>query len=179
MVNPVIQHGGLVGIAAVCWFITTQATTPTANQFFNDVFVPLFDGIVQVEKIPFFMVFVSFVLTVLSKVPVYFAQSGEGKGYNNKAPREQQAKLKGWGQRALYAHMNTFEAFPAFCVAVILAHLGQVPLQVQINLTLFWLVNRILYTIFYIVNIDVLRSLVWFNATYAAGRLLYLAAVSK
>jgi len=173
MPSALVTQGVIVGLGALAWFVITQATTPAADKFVTD----LIKDVTSPSKIPFFMVFVSFLITVLSKVPVLIAQSIEGKdGYDNKRPRDQQATLKGWGRRALAAHLNAFEAFPAFGLSVILAHITHVPLQVQINLTLLWGVCRVLYNIFYIVNIDALRTFVWFIAAFVDGRLFYLAA---
>ena len=50
-----------------------------------------------------------------------------GKDFDNAAPRAMLAKLDGWRQRANWAQLNGFEAFPPFAAAVIIAHLLAVP----------------------------------------------------
>lgn len=67
---------------------------------------------------PLLCIFLAFLLTHASKVPVAVAQArqakAEGKTYDNKHPRAQQAKLTGWGARALAGHKNAFENFAPF-----------------------------------------------------------------
>ena len=46
-----------------------------------------------------------------------------GGRYNNYSPREFLEKQEGFRKRANWAQMNSFEAFPAFAAAVIIAHL--------------------------------------------------------
>eukprot|EP01035_Chromulina_nebulosa_P035064 gene35064-47116_t len=43
-----------------------------------------------------------------------------GKDFDNAAPRVMLAKLDGWRQRANWAQLNGFEAFPPFAAAVII-----------------------------------------------------------
>ena len=45
-----------------------------------------------------------------------------GPGFNNNRPRDFQAGLTGFRQRAHWAHLNSFEAFPPFAAAVVMAH---------------------------------------------------------
>ena len=73
--------------------------------------------------IPLFCILIGDVLPMVAKVPVAMAMKQEG-AYDNHLPREQQARLSGWGKRALAAHLNAFEAFPVFAAAVLVAHVG-------------------------------------------------------
>lgn len=51
--------------------------------------------------------------------PVARAMAEEGGGrYDNHHPRAQQARLTGFGARALAAHLNSIEAFPLFAAGV-------------------------------------------------------------
>jgi len=149
----VARHIGLPVVAAIAYYTVLHASSSAAENFVATNILPLFDGIVVKSKIPFFILAIAFIFTHITKLPVYAAQSGEGRGYDNKKPRDQQTRLKGWGFRALSAYQNAFEAFPPFGIAVLAAHLAQVPIGVQINLTVLWLVCRIAYTFFYISNI--------------------------
>ena len=82
-------------------------------------------------------------------------------GFDNHAPREWLARLSGWRQRAHWAHQNSFEAFPAFAAAVIIAHLAQAP-QGRIDLlAVVFVVARVAYIGAYVADAAVLRSLVW------------------
>ena len=68
-------------------------------------------------------------------IPFLFTAVAKLKGgrYNNRAPREWQARLEGAPARAHAAHLNSFEAFPFFAAAAIIAHLRGLP-QETINL---------------------------------------------
>lgn len=84
-------------------------------------------------------------------------------GFNNHQPRIFLDTLDGWGQRANWAQVNSFEAFPAFAAAVIIASQIAVIEQGTLNaLAALFIVCRVLYGVFYITDRATLRSLVWF-----------------
>lgn len=118
--------------------------------------------------------FVAILLPYIAKVPVAIAMHKLG-GYDNHHPRQQQAKLKGFGERALAAHQNSFESLSVFapCVLVAIAthHLDQ-------NIILMayaYLGFRALYYVFYWMDFSTLRSSVWFLSMVAAVRILFLS----
>lgn len=100
-------------------------------------------------------------LPYLAKGPVAHAMKKLG-GYDNNHPREQQAKLTGFGARALAAHQNAFESFMIYAAAILLAittnHMGT---TIQLVAAIY-LVARLAYNILYLANIGTLRSIVWF-----------------
>ena len=106
-------------------------------------------------------VVIAAIFPILTKFPVMVAMKNLG-GYDNKNPREQQARLEGWGKRALAAHQNTFEAFPIFGICVLVAHFGNAELECVNFLCIVFLISRILYVGFYIADRSSLRSFVWF-----------------
>jgi uncharacterized MAPEG superfamily protein len=82
-------------------------------------------------------------------------------GYNNNAPRDQLERAEGWRKRANWAQLNSFEAFPAFAAAVIVAHLAHAP-QARIDLLAGLFIGfRLLHGILYILDKASLRSTVW------------------
>ena len=81
--------------------------------------------------------------------------------YDNAAPRGGLERLGATQQRAYWAHLNGFEAFPLFAAAVIIAHLAQAPQPWVNGLALAFVALRIVYTSLYIYNKPMLRSLVW------------------
>lgn len=84
-----------------------------------------------------------------------------GPGFNNKRPREFQAKLEGFRARAHWAHLNSFEAFAPFAAAVIIAHQLHVA-QGRIDaLALAFIACRLAYGALYMANLATLRSVVW------------------
>ena len=73
---------------------------------------------------PFYCMAAAFLLTYLTKAPLAMAMAKESEsGYDNRNPRDQQARLSGWGKRSLAAHQNSFEVTPVFAAAVIAAYL--------------------------------------------------------
>jgi uncharacterized MAPEG superfamily protein len=87
-----------------------------------------------------------------------------GKGFNNRTPRAFQERLEGFRQRAHWAHLNSFEAFPPFAAAVIIAHQLQFAQGRLDQLAMAFIVLRLLYGVLYIVNQATLRSVVWLAA---------------
>lgn len=102
-----------------------------------------------------------------AKVPVAVAMH-KLSSYDNKHPRAQQAKLTGFGARALAAHQNCFEALAVFAVAIAVVLGTNSVHQVTELLAVTHIVARVLYCVFYYLNLDVLRSLVWFVGLGAA-----------
>lgn len=84
-----------------------------------------------------------------------------GPGFNNRRPREFQATLTGMRGRAHAAHLNSFEAFPPFAAAVIIAHQLQAPQGTVDAIAVAFIVLRIAYGVLYIVDQHWWRSIVW------------------
>ena len=87
-----------------------------------------------------------------------------GPRYNNWNVRIWQSKLEGAAQRAHAAHLNSFEAFPLFAAAVIVAQMTGADQSRVDMLALSFIGLRILYGILYLANKAPLRSLVWLAA---------------
>ncbi|RRJ82975.1 MAPEG family protein [Aestuariirhabdus litorea] len=99
-------------------------------------------------------------LIIVSKVPVALAMH-QLQGYDNLEPRRQQARLEGWGFRALSAHQNSIEAFPLFAAGVLVAvQAGASPGAVD-ALAVTFVVARLIYNALYLLNLGTLRSLSW------------------
>jgi uncharacterized MAPEG superfamily protein len=87
-----------------------------------------------------------------------------GKGFNNFAPRKFQDRLEGFRQRAHWAHLNSFEAFPPFAAAVIIAHqLGRSQATLD-QLAMAFIAFRLIYGALYIADRASLRSVAWLAA---------------
>jgi uncharacterized MAPEG superfamily protein len=84
-----------------------------------------------------------------------------GPGFNNRAPREFQARLTGFRARAHWAHQNSFEAFPPFAAAVIIAHLAGVAQERIDLLALAFIALRLVYGVLYLADQALLRSIAW------------------
>ncbi len=114
-------------------------------------------------------------LPLVAKAPMGYAQTRLPGGYDNHYPRQQQASLQGLGQRALGAHNNAFEAFPPFAAGVLLALFTVGPVQVAQLLCVVWVVARVLHIVFYLADINVLRSLSWLVGMVCSVWLMCLA----
>lgn len=103
-------------------------------------------------------------------------QSGER--YNNRAPRDWQAKQTNpRSLRAHAAHLNGFESFPIFVAGVLMAQRVGVSPSLISTLAMIFTVARVLHGVFYIANQAALRSLVWFVGFASALALIVLAAL--
>ena len=100
-------------------------------------------------------------------------------GYNNKDPRGWIAKQDSYRVRnAYHAHLNAFEAFPAFAAAVLMAQFAQVDAQHVAWLSMAFIAFRILHGIFYIAALQTLRSLAWLGG-FACVVALMLSAATR
>lgn len=77
---------------------------------------------------------------------------------DNKDPRAQQAQLTGRGARAIAAHKNAFEAIAIFAPAVIVAHLAGADPAWSSRLAQIFVSARLLHGIFYLLDLDLLRT---------------------
>ena len=109
------------------------------------------------------MTIANWCVLVAALLPFLFTGLAKFSGlkYNNKRPREFQAELTGWRLRAHWAHLNSFEAFPPFAAAVIIAQqAGAVQGRVD-DLAMAFIAARLVYGAMYLANLAPLRSLVW------------------
>ena len=89
------------------------------------------------------------------------AKSG-AENYDNASPRSFMAALSGWQLRADWAQQNSYEAFPPFAAAVIIAHVSQNAGQGTIDLLAgLFILARIVHGIMYITDRATVRSLAW------------------
>jgi uncharacterized MAPEG superfamily protein len=125
--------------------------------------------------VPFTCVAIAFVLIYVPRIFVAIAQTRQPEGMDNKNPRDQQARLTGWGRRANAAHANTFEAFAPFAAAVLVAHAANADPHWSSILALTFVGARVIYPVLYIANIDKLRTVVWSVGLFATAGLFVVA----
>ncbi len=92
------------------------------------------------------------------------------KRYDNRAPRDWLAGQEGTKKRAYAAHLNSFEAFPFFAAAVIIASIAKAPSTWVDGLAALFIIARVGYIWCYIADKPSARSLIWmvgFGATVA------------
>lgn len=99
-----------------------------------------------------------------------------GERYNNRDPRAWQSRLSGLPARAHAAHLNSFEAFPLFAAAVIVAQLAQATQDRIDGLALAFIALRLGYGVCYLAGWATMRSLVWLLAFGCCVALFVIAA---
>ncbi len=115
-------------------------------------------------------------MIVFTKVPVAIAMQKQFGRYDNKTPREQESNLTGFGKRAMSAHENSIENFPVIAAGALLAAIddpGHSYIPIYCSLII---AARLLYWLFYLVNLDKLRSVAWAIA-FASSIGLMLTAI--
>lgn len=98
-------------------------------------------------------------------------------GYDMSAPRAMFDKLPTYAQRASWAHQNSFETFLVFVPAAIMAYITGVNSDVAAVSAQAFVVARLLYSIFYILNIPLLRSLMFAIGGLSSGTLYVLSLI--
>ena len=85
-----------------------------------------------------------------------------GERFDNSNPRDWLNAQSGFRKRANAAQHNSFEAFPFFAAAVVIAHVAGAP-QGRIDLfAVVFILARLFYIAFYVADMATLRSLAWF-----------------
>ncbi len=112
-------------------------------------------------------------------MPFVFAGLAKSQGdFDNARPREWLERVEGWRQRAHWAQLNTFESFPPFAAAVIIAHqLGAAQAWVN-GLAVLFVLFRALYGLFYILDKSTARSLAWTGGFVCVIGLFIAAAMA-
>ena len=82
-------------------------------------------------------------------------------GYDQSAPRAMFDKLPAYAQRATWAHQNGFEALTIYGLAALMAYATGVESDWAKIAAIAFIVARLLYSVFYILNIPVGRSLMF------------------
>lgn len=96
-------------------------------------------------------------------------------GYDMAAPRAMFDKLPPYAQRASWAHQNSFEALIIFSAASLMAYLTSLNSTVAVGAALTFIVARLLYSVFYIANVPVARSLMFVVGSLCSGILITLS----
>jgi uncharacterized MAPEG superfamily protein len=99
-------------------------------------------------------------------------------GYDVSAPRAMFDKLPPYAQRATWAHQNAFESFMLYSVAALMAYVTQVDSVQAQWAVLAYVGARLLYPLFYVLNIPLLRSLMFAIGSVSIGTLM-LSSLSQ
>lgn len=112
-----------------------------------------------------------FLFTGIAKI-----SGSKGRDYDNNRVRDFQDSLEGFSKRAHWAHLNSFEAFPPFAAAVIIAHqLGADPQWLN-GLAVAFIVLRLVYGLCFLKDWATARSLAWIAALGCTLAIFFLGA---
>ena len=99
-------------------------------------------------------------------------------GYDLSAPRAMFDKLPPYAQRATWAHQNSFEAFMIFTAAALMAYVTGQNSSLAVGAAIAFLIARSLYSVFYILDIPLARSLMFAIGSACSGTLFVLSLLS-
>ncbi|MFN6562525.1 MAG: MAPEG family protein [Nostoc sp. ChiSLP01] len=114
------------------------------------------------------LIYVPFLVVAYARVRV---------GYDTSAPRAIFDKLPPYAQRATWAHQNSFETFMVFAAAAFMAYVTGVNSSTAATAAIAFVAARFLYSIFYILNIPVLRSLMFGIGSLSCAVLIFLSII--
>jgi uncharacterized MAPEG superfamily protein len=125
---------------------------------------------------PFWCLLIAILLPIVLSMTGGYFRLREFGSMDNKHPRLQAAKLEGIGSRAYAAQQNAWEALAMFTAAVAVAHMAGADPGRSATAALIFVGARVLHPIFYLANIDAVRSLTFFVSLGSCIWLFVLAA---
>jgi len=130
----------------------------------------------SVSAIVLYAVVGAVLLTYLPFLVVGFARMQVG--YDVSAPRAMFDKLPPYAQRATWAHQNSFEALIIFSAAALMAYTTGVESNLAGGAAIAFLIARLLYSLFYILDIPLARSLMFGIGSVSSATLFVLSLMS-
>ncbi|NET82787.1 MAG: hypothetical protein F6J94_12890 [Moorea sp. SIO1F2] len=117
--------------------------------------------------------------TVLIYLPyLVVAYSRFKLGYDQSAPRAMFDQLPPYAQRATWAHQNSFETFIVFSAAALMAYITGQNSTLAIGCAIAFVIARVFYSVFYILDIPLGRSLMFGIGSLSTGTLFVLSLSS-
>ena len=124
----------------------------------------------QAMKIGYLCLLIACVLPI---VATGIAKWG-GKAFNNRRPREWLAQQQGYRLRANAAQANSWEALAIFGFALLAAYQRTAPSSTIDVLSVVFVVSRLLFLLFYLADIHLARTAVWFVGFAASLALFFI-----
>lgn len=94
-------------------------------------------------------------------VVVVYGRLTAPSGFDASAPRAMSDQLPDYVKRANWAHQNAFESFSIFSVAALTAYVTNQTSAAVVYAVVAYLVARLIYPVAYILDVPVLRSLMF------------------
>jgi uncharacterized MAPEG superfamily protein len=99
-------------------------------------------------------------------------------GFDMSAPRAAFDKMPDYGKRATWAHQNSWEAFILYSAAALMAFSTHQESATVVNCAIGFTTARLLYSIFYIINFPIGRSLMFGVGSVAIFTLMSMSITS-
>ncbi|HLO46889.1 MAG TPA: MAPEG family protein [Kamptonema sp.] len=99
-------------------------------------------------------------------------------GYDLSAPRAMFDRLPAYAQRATWAHQNSFETFVVFAAAALMADATGVDSTAAARAAIAFVIARLLFSVFYILNIPLARSLMFGIGSFCTATLFALSLIT-
>ncbi|MEG5001482.1 MAPEG family protein [Microcoleus sp. B4-D4] len=99
-------------------------------------------------------------------------------GYDQAAPRAMFERLPDYAQRATWAHQNSFETFMLFSAAALMAFVTGVDSEVAGLAAIAFTIARLLFSVFYILNVPLGRSLMFAISSSCTATLFYFSLMA-
>jgi len=96
--------------------------------------------------------------------------------FDNSSPRDFLDSLEGWRKRSHWVQLNSFEIFPPFASAVIIAHQLNASQTRLDTLALAFLILRVMYGVCYIADKSTLRTIAWLGSLACVIGIFFIAA---
>jgi len=96
-------------------------------------------------------------------------------GYDMSAPRTMTDKMPPYAQRAYWAHQNAFESLTLFAPAALMAYVTEQTSVVALGVAIAYVVARSLYSLFYILDVPLLRSMMFAVGSVSIFTLFFLS----
>ena len=95
-------------------------------------------------------------------LPVLLVAYARAKvGYDTSAPRAMFDQLPDYAKRATWAHQNGFETFMIYSAAALMAYVTGVSSSLAATCAIAFVILRLLFSLFYITNVPIARSLMF------------------
>ncbi|MEM9117321.1 MAG: MAPEG family protein [Cyanobacteria bacterium P01_D01_bin.6] len=99
-------------------------------------------------------------------------------GYDMSAPRTMTAKMPPYAQRANWAHQNSFESLALYAPAALMAYVTGQASTVALGAAIAYVIARLLYSVFYILDVPFLRSAMFAMGSLGIYTLFFLSCRS-
>ncbi|MEG3969674.1 MULTISPECIES: MAPEG family protein [unclassified Microcoleus] len=99
-------------------------------------------------------------------------------GYDRAAPRAMFERLPAYAQRATWAHQNSFETFMLFSAAALMAFVTGVDSEPAGWAAIAFTIARLLFSVFYILNVPLGRSLMFAISSSCTVSLFYFSLMA-